>query len=210
MTTTNGHQVETKCIVKFVKQSRNDVHRHLGYMYAGYKYDWEDSVKRGFLFKKDCFLPIDEGFCFDEHEVIEWRESESVGVMPDGSERIFPVKFRVVKPAFYSQEPPIPSDLAAELEESGIHSDFDRLQDILSAAPPQAAAPVVTPVAKTPELWEVFGSDIANLYNLIQKQTNNAGPGECQRMATSAFIALREATNKLSPEQVDKLRKASY
>jgi hypothetical protein len=209
MTTSNGHRTTTQCVVKYIKQSRNDVHRHLGYMYAGYKYLGEDSVKRGFLFKKNCMLPIDDGFEFDEHEILEWLDNESVGVLPDGSERVFPVRFRVVKPSFYIQEASLSEDVAGELEEAGIHPDTDRLQDIPCAAPPQAAAQVGTPVARTPELWQVFGSDISNLFNLIRKETN-AGPAECQRMATSAFIALREATNKLSPEQVEKLRKASY
>ena len=210
MTTLNGNNISTRCIVKSTAQTTNDVHRHLGYTYAQYKYI-NDDKKRGFIFKKDCYLPIDEGFEFDENEILEWRETETVPSR-DGTQREYPIRFRVVKPSFYPSEAPLSKDVAAQLEEAGIHPDSDRLQDLPPQPPAQAAAPVGTPVIHTPEvpaLWQVFATDMACLFNLIRRETN-APPAECQRMATSCFIALREATNKLTPEQVDKLRKASY
>ena len=212
MTTLNGNNISTRCIVKSTAQTTNDVHRHLGYTYAKYKYLHEEECKRGFIFKRDCYLPIDEGFEFDENEILEWREHETVASR-DGTERNYYVHFRVVKPSFYPTEAPLSKDVAASLAEAGIHADTDRLQDLPPQPPAQAAAPVGTPVTPRmptdPALWQVFGTDIASLYLLIRRETN-APPAECQRMATSAFIALREATNKLTPEQVDKLRKASY
>ena len=49
-------------------------HAALGYRYAGFKLPGEEQATRGFLFKDNCFLPIDVGFEFDEKELLVFDE----------------------------------------------------------------------------------------------------------------------------------------
>ena len=146
MTVLNGHRPATrtattngKSIVVYIKESKKVEHRALGYLYAGYKLPGEDTITRGFIFKKNAYLPIDNGFEFDEKELLEFDASLNQSKL---------------KACFYPSVPEVPPVAASRLQEEGIYPDTDRIQDIphTPVAPsPQMPQPVLPTVGMSIE-----------------------------------------------------------
>lgn len=135
MTVLNGHRPATKThttngksIVVYIKESREVEHRALGYLYAGFKLPGEEIVSRGFIFKKNSYLPIDNGFEFDEKELLEYDAS---------------LKQSKLKACFYPAVPEVPPVAANRLQEEGIYPDTDRIQDIPTPARQTMPAPLL-------------------------------------------------------------------
>ena len=138
MTTLNGQRQtvnttrQNDCLVVSVQQSRKPEMRQLGYLYAMYKLPGQHQATRGFGFKKNCILDIDNGFAFDE-SILEYNKALKSSVIcerPDAG--------------FYPPLPEVSSEFAAELQEQGIHPDPDRVQDLPAtsrANTPQAVVP---------------------------------------------------------------------
>ena len=123
-----GRSVSSLALVAYVIQSRRMEHRALGYMYAAFKNPGEDQATKGFLFKKDCALPIDVGFEFDPKHTIEYDQK---------------LKSSRVKDDFYPAIDEVPALAAADLQENGIYPDTDRLQDLPVVPRPEIPTPVV-------------------------------------------------------------------
>ena len=135
MTVLNGHRPATKThttngksIVVYIKESREVEHRALGYLYAGFKLPGEEIISRGFIFKKNSYLPIDNGFEFDEKELLEYDAS---------------LKQSKLKACFYPAVPEVPPVAANRLQEEGIYPDTDRIQDIPTPARQTMPAPLL-------------------------------------------------------------------
>ena len=139
MTTLNGQRqtVNTTrpndCLVVSVRESRKPEMRQLGYLYAMYKLPGQHQATRGFGFKKNCILDIDNGFAFDEKAILVYNEALRSSVVcehPDAG--------------FYPPLPQVSPEFADELQEQGIHPDPDRVQDLPAtsrASTPQAVVP---------------------------------------------------------------------
>ena len=131
MTTTQQTRTRTDnglCLVVKTMESRKMEMRALGYLYAMFKLPGQDTATRGFAFKKNCALNIDNGFEFDEKELLIYDEQ---------------LKSSKVRDEFYPQIPEVPEQFATELQEDGIYPDTDRVQDIVVAPRPAIPAPVV-------------------------------------------------------------------
>ena len=135
MTVLNGHRPATKThttngksIVVYIKKSKKVEHRALGYLYAGFKLPGEETISRGFIFKKNSYLPIDNGFEFDEKELLEYDAS---------------LKQSKLKACFYPAVPEVPPVAANRLQEEGIYPDTDRIQDIPTPARQTMPAPLL-------------------------------------------------------------------
>ena len=147
MTTLNGQAPTTPsvnntnlCHVVAVNESRKMEHRALGYLYAMYKLPGESTATRGFLFKKHCALPIDNGFQFDEKELIIYDE---------------PLRSSRVRDDFYPQVNEVPSVPTPSVPEQGFYPDTDRIQDLPRVSRQAEPAPVVPTTGMTiPQLLE--------------------------------------------------------
>ena len=131
MTTTQKPRTRVNnglCFVVHTMESRKMEMRALGYLYAKYKLPGEDVATRGFAFKKNCALDIDNGFEFDEKELLVFDEQ---------------LRSSRVRDDFYPEIPEVSEHVAAELQEEGIYPDPDRVQDIPVAPRPAVPAPVV-------------------------------------------------------------------
>ena len=121
MTTSNGRrtnaasQATGDCLVVAVKESRKSEMRALGYLYAMYKLPGQDTATRGFAFKKNCVLDIDNGFAFDERSTLVFDEH---------------LRSSRVRDEFYPPKLEVPAESAAELQSEGIYPDLDRVQDL--------------------------------------------------------------------------------
>lgn len=109
------------CLVVSVQQSRKPEMRQLGYLYAMYKLPGQHQATRGFGFKKNCILDIDNGFAFDE-SILEYNAALKSSVVCEDPES-----------GFYPPLPEVSSEFATELQEQGIYPDPDRVQDLPAA-----------------------------------------------------------------------------
>lgn len=135
MTTLNGHQNSTPqttdnnlCLVVAVNQSRKMEMRALGYLYAMYKLPGETTATRGFAFKKHCAFEIDNGFQFDEKELLTFDEN---------------LRSSRVKDDFYPSLDDMSGITASGVSQDGVYPDTDRVQDLPTPSRPALAAPVV-------------------------------------------------------------------
>jgi len=141
----NGRTRSTNCLVASVIDSRRPEHRALGYRYAMFKLPGEDKATRGFLFKRNCGLPIDEGFEFDEKELIIYDER---------------LRSSRVKDEFYPPIDEVPEFAAAALQEDGIYPDLDRVQDLpYTPRKAQPAALVPTVGMSVEQLWQFLSEE---------------------------------------------------
>ena len=143
MTILNGNKPATRtattnglCLVASVIKSRKMEMRALGYLYAMYKNPGETVATKGFGFKPNCVLPIDNGFEFDPKELLVFDEHLN-------SSR--------VRDEFYPKVPEVPPVAAARLQEDGIHPDTDRIQDIPGSPSPAVPAPLLPTLRMTTE-----------------------------------------------------------
>ena len=196
----NGHVQQAStgcdCIITEISQTTKRSWREAGFIYARFKRksDPFSQANLGFCFWPgiDAAFDLDIGFEFLEHEFLEYNTTFGC---------------TWIKPEFYPEDFQVPRIAAARLSSNNIRPATPQVQAFTVPAVP-AQAPIVEQPAISP-LVDRFAADISALYNHIRKSTQ-AGPQECQRMATSAFIALRQAEDKLTPEQVDQLRGGSY
>ena len=214
MTTLNGHAGAPASVPSFpandavitgIGECRKREWREAGFQHASFKrvQDPNNPQTLSFLFWPGSIFEIDEGFCFNEKELIYFSDEYNCSIL---------------KPGFYPPGFQVPRIAAARAQSTNGHA-FPS-QPSVGHAPQHPQHPeavefdrpmtwdVAQPQPSEPSLCAVFGNDIASLYNQI-RQVTGAPPAECQRMATSAFIALRQAEDKLTPEQVEQLRKGS-
>ena len=158
-------------------QSRKMDMRALGYLYAKYKTPGETVATKGFAFKPQCVLDIDNGFEFDDKELLVFDEHLN-------SSR--------VKDDFYPQIPEVPPVAAARLQEDGIHPDTDRIQDIPTPARQAMPAPLLPTVGMsfeqlfeflTPEDQEDLKRQLA--YTLAAARAMGVSQAAAWQQATS-------------------------
>jgi hypothetical protein len=210
MTTLNGHPAAPPssrqtydAVVTEIGPCRKREWRERGYRHASFKRtnDPYTQTNLSFLFFDGSALPIDSGFTFIERDILSFNEELNCTTLRS---EFYPEDFQMSRIA--SARSQGTRSHSTPQQPPSVHpTHFFQNPDPVESFDPPARWDVEP---RQPSLCSVFGRDIATLYNEI-RQATGAPPGECQRMATSAFIALRQAEDKLTPDQVEQLRKGS-